>query len=68
MKEILIINGKEHAAILPCTLEQLLGELGIAGKPFVIEQNGHPVAPAQFAATWAHPGDTLEIISIVAGG
>lgn len=68
MNDMITINGEQRTIEHPCTLEELLGELGMAGRPVVIEQNGIAVPPAQFATTTASPGDRLEIIAIVAGG
>ncbi|HWN94765.1 MAG TPA: sulfur carrier protein ThiS [Methylomirabilota bacterium] len=34
----------------------------------VVEQNGEPVAPSEFARRQVREGDRLEIVRIVAGG
>lgn len=68
MKDTITLNGEQREIALPCTLGKLLVELGMADRPVVIEQNGLAVPSSDFADSAIHPGDKLEIISIVAGG
>ena len=62
------LNGKAHPLTSQTTLGALLDSLGLGGKPVVAELNGQPVLPRNFATTSVAPGDTLEIITLAAGG
>ena len=62
------LNGKAHPLTAQTTLSALLDSLGLGGKPVVAELNGHPVLPRNFPTTMIQPGDTLEIITLAAGG
>ena len=62
------LNGQAHPLPAPCALLELLDLLGLAGKPVVVEHNGLALLPKELAQTNIQDGDTLEIISIVAGG
>ncbi len=50
------------------TLTGLLENLGLAGKPVVIELDRQPVLPAAYPATRVTDGAELEIVTIAAGG
>ena len=62
------LNGKPHPLTSFLTLSALLDSLGLTGKPVVVELNGQPVLPRNFPTAPVHPGDTLEIITLAAGG
>jgi len=62
------LNGEAHPLTAQTTLSALLGSLGLGGKPVVVELNGQPVLPRNFPSTPIQPGDTLEIITLAAGG
>ncbi|MGB6219780.1 sulfur carrier protein ThiS [Haloferula sp.] len=49
-------------------IDSLLAELGLAGKPVVIELNRNPVLPADYSKTTISDGSELEIVMIAAGG
>lgn len=63
----LTINGiaKEFANSL--TLPSLLKELGLEGKPVVVELNREALSPSEFERV-LNDGDQLEVINIAAGG
>jgi thiamine biosynthesis protein ThiS len=65
---IVIANGKEAPARLPCTLEQFIVAQGLLPRSIVIEHNGEAVAPSEFSSRQLCAGDRLEIVKIVAGG
>jgi thiamine biosynthesis protein ThiS len=65
---IVIANGLEVPASLPCTLEQFLVAQGLLPKSVVVEHNGEAVAPSEFTRRELRAGDKLEIVKIVAGG
>jgi len=65
----LTINGEAREFdSAPSTVSELLAELGMAGKPVVVELNREAVLPGNHQATPVKDGDTLEIVTIAAGG
>lgn len=62
------LNGLPHPLSSPTALPELLTELGLHGKPLVIEHNQQAILPRNFPKTTIHPGDQLEIITLAAGG
>jgi len=62
------LNGQAHELTGPTTLSALLESLGLAGKPVVAELNREPVLPRLFPDTRINAGDSLEIITLAAGG
>jgi thiamine biosynthesis protein ThiS len=65
---VVIANGLEVSASVPCTLEQFLVTRGLLPRSVVVEHNGEAVAPSEFSKREVKPGDRLEIVKIVAGG
>ncbi|MEY2408950.1 MAG: sulfur carrier protein [Verrucomicrobiota bacterium] len=65
---IIVANGRETTAALPCTIEQFLIAQGLPPRSVVVEHNGEAVAPSEFGRRDLQPGDRLEIVRIVAGG
>jgi thiamine biosynthesis protein ThiS len=61
-------NGRETEASLPCTLEAFLRAQQLLPRSVVVELNGEPVSPSEFAKRELKAGDKLEIVRIVAGG
>lgn len=64
----LTINGEDREAPDDFALKSLLAELGLAGKPVVVERNREALPPSQFDKCQLADGDQLEIIVIAAGG
>ena len=65
---IVIANGNEVTAALPCSLEAFLIAQGLLPRSVVVELNGDSVSPSEFAQRQLNAGDRLEIVKIVAGG
>lgn len=65
---IVIANGNEVTAALPCSLEAFLIAQGLLPRSVVVELNGDAVSPSEFAQRQLNAGDRLEIVKIVAGG
>jgi thiamine biosynthesis protein ThiS len=65
---IVIANGREITAELPCSLERLLVAQALLPRSVVVELNGEAVAPSEFSNRVVNAGDRLEIVKIVAGG
>lgn len=65
----LTINGSSRTFdATEFRIDSLLAELGLAGKPVVVELNRQPVLPADYATTSIGDGSELEIVTIAAGG
>lgn len=67
-QSIVIANGREVAAALPCSLESFLVAQGLLPRSVVVELNGEAVSPSEFGQRQVNAGDRLEIVKIVAGG
>jgi sulfur carrier protein len=65
---VLTINGNERHFAPPLTVEQLVGELGCAGKRVAIERNGEIVPRSRYADVALADGDRLEVVVAVGGG
>lgn len=61
-------NGRDVDLPAPCSLTQFLEQQQLLPRCVVVELNGEPVAPSEFAGRTVNPGDRLEIVQIVAGG
>ena len=66
--KVIIANGKEIPAPVPCTLEKFLMAQQLLPRSVVVEHNGEAVAPSEFGNRQLQAGDRLEIVKIVAGG
>lgn len=65
----LTINGETRDfASDSLTLTALLVELGMEGKPVVVELNREPVLPHEHENTTVKNGDVIEVVMIAAGG
>ena len=65
----LTINGETRSFDTTyLTITTLLGELGLGGKPVVVELNREAVLPANYPSTDVTDGSKLEIVTIAAGG
>lgn len=65
----LLINGTPRGFdAAPATVATLLEDLGLAGKPVVVELDREPVFPADYAGTGLREGAAVEIVVIAAGG
>ena len=65
---VVIANGREVLAGLPCSLEEFLVAQELLPRSVVVEHNGEAVSPSEFPMRRVQPGDRLEIVKIVAGG
>ncbi len=50
------------------TVRELLHQLGLAGKPAVVEVNQRALFPREHETTSLTEGDVVEIVQITAGG
>jgi thiamine biosynthesis protein ThiS len=65
---VILANGREIAAQLPCSIEAFLLAQALLPRSVVVEHNGQAVAPSEFKQRQLALGDRLEIVKIVAGG
>ena len=65
---LVIANGQQVEAELPCSIERWLVAQNLLPRSVVVEHNGEAVVPSEFAARIVANGDRLEIVKIVAGG
>ncbi|MEO0018219.1 MAG: hypothetical protein RLZZ522_1502 [Verrucomicrobiota bacterium] len=64
----ILLNGSLHPLLAPQSLTSLLADLGLAGKPVVVELNEVAILPRHYAATQITAGDRLEVVTLAAGG
>lgn len=62
------VNGSEAEVPARCSVEQALAALRPSGQPCAVEVNGRLVRHGDRAATQLHPGDRVEIVTLVGGG
>ena len=62
------LNGQPHDLPASCSVAELLADLGLEGKPVVIELDREPLLPADHATTRVESGATIEIVTLAAGG
>ena len=65
---LVIANGRQIAARVPCSLEEFLLAQSLLPRSVVVEHNGEAVAPSEFSRRQLAAGDRLEIVKISAGG
>jgi sulfur carrier protein len=64
----IVINGQARFVNEGTTVANLIGELGLAGRPVAVERNREVVPKAQHASTVLAAGDRLEVVTFVGGG
>ncbi len=64
----IVLNGKQIEVKSNSTITQMLDQLGLSGKPVVIEYNKIAIFPRDYPLTNLEDSDELEIINIAAGG
>ena len=66
---VVVVNGtRRELAEASCTVADLVGTLGLAGKRIAVERNGEIVPRSRFSETKLASGDRLEIVGAVGGG
>ena len=61
-------NGQPFHLAPGATLPEFLASIGLSVGLVVIERNRQALSPSEAQTTILAPGDTLEIVKIVAGG
>lgn len=62
------LNGASRDFPQPLTLPELLEQVGLAGKPVVVEHNRVALLPREIQTATVNDGDLVEIVQITAGG
>lgn len=62
------LNGQTHALALPCTVAELLDEVGLAERRVAVEVNRQIVPRSQHGAHRLAAGDRVEIVHAIGGG
>lgn len=62
------LNGDQRDFPQPLTLPELLEQVGLAGKPVVVEHNRVALLPREIQTATVNDGDLVEIVQITAGG
>lgn len=63
-----LLNGEKRTIPAGMTVDALLRQLGLAGKPVAVERNLEVVPRSQHAETEIQADDRLEIVTLVGGG
>jgi sulfur carrier protein len=61
------LNGDDFETAAS-TVRELLHQLGLAGKPAIVELNQRALFPREHETTPVSEGDIIEIVQITAGG
>jgi thiamine biosynthesis protein ThiS len=64
----IVINGQGRSVSEGTTVANLIGELGLAGRPVAVERNREVVPRVAHASTVLAAGDRLEVVTFVGGG
>jgi sulfur carrier protein len=62
------INGTKRDFPGTLNMPALLEDVGLAGKPVVVEQNQVALLPREIQTAQVNDGDVIEIVQITAGG
>lgn len=62
------LNGSARELAGETPLSNLLDELGLTGKPVVVELNREALLPREIGGAVVREGDLIEIVQITAGG
>ncbi len=62
------LNGQSRDLDGTQTVADLLAQLGLGGKPVVVERNQQALLPREIETTPVADGDVIEIVQITAGG
>ena len=62
------LNGEKREVENVATMSDLLGLIGLAGKPVVVEHNQQALFPREISTAPVADGDVIEIVQVTAGG
>lgn len=64
----IIVNGKTNTIEENTSVADLISLFALDGKRFAIEVNKELVLRSDFATTYLHAGDKIEIVGAIGGG
>ena len=62
------LNGQKRDAAGATTIGELLAQIGLGGKPVVVEHNQRALFPREIPSASIGEGDVIEIVQVTAGG
>lgn len=62
------LNGEKRDAADAKTIGDLLQQIGLGGKPVVVEHNQRALFPREIPSAAISDGDVIEIVQVTAGG
>lgn len=62
------LNGEKKQLVTVATIGDLLQQIGLGGKPVVVEQNQRALFPREIQSASVSDGDVIEIVQVTAGG
>jgi len=62
------INGSPSRVARGASAKEVVGSLGLEGRPLAVEVNEQVVPRAKLESCWLHAGDRIEIVTLVGGG
>ncbi len=62
------LQGKPHQIPSGSSIQDLLEQVGLGSKPVVVERNKIALFPRDYVDTLLEDGDSIELITIAAGG
>ena len=62
------LNGETREFANLATIGDLLEQIGLGGKPVVVEQNRRALFPREIPTSRVDDGDVVEIVQVTAGG
>lgn len=65
---LITVNGQPHDTAPGATVETLLAELKLLGRPCAVELNRRLVPKPQHATQTLSEGDVVEVVTLVGGG
>jgi sulfur carrier protein len=66
--ETITLNGNSHEIAPGATIAGVLAQLGLDGKPVVVELDEEAVFPRDYGKTPVRKGSRMEVITLAAGG
>ncbi len=62
------INGSPSRVASGVSVQEVVGSLGLEGRPLAVEVNEQVMPRAKLADCLLHAGDRIEIVTLVGGG
>ena len=66
--DTIVLNGGPYQMDRPMNLSELLSQLGLDGKPVVVELDEEAVFPRDYSNRKVSNGSRVEVVTLAAGG